>query len=111
MSSLAFGQRLRVSRGGCWQCVPDCRSQLAEVLTFSRWRTAKAGGERGGKSQNKKPRKEGGRREKEKRQQTKETKHTSPKRHERNPSERGGGGGEGRGDRGKKKMHQIVAIQ
>ena len=35
MSSLAFGQRFRVSRGGCWQCVPDCRSHLAEVLTFS----------------------------------------------------------------------------
>ena len=30
-----IGQRFRVSRGGCWQCVPDCRSHLAEVLTFS----------------------------------------------------------------------------
>lgn len=35
MSSQAIGQRFRVSRGGCWQCVPDCRSQLAEALTFS----------------------------------------------------------------------------
>ena len=31
----AIGQRFRVSRGGCWQCVADCRSRLAEVLTFS----------------------------------------------------------------------------
>ena len=35
MSSQAIGQRFRVSRGGCWQCGSDCRSQLAEVLTFS----------------------------------------------------------------------------
>jgi hypothetical protein len=35
MSSQAIGQRLRVSRGGCWQCGSDCRSHLAEVLTFS----------------------------------------------------------------------------
>ena len=35
MSSQAIGQRFMVSRGGCWQCVPDCRSRLAEVLTFS----------------------------------------------------------------------------
>ncbi len=34
MSSQDIGQWFRVSRGGCWQCVPDCRSQLAEVLTF-----------------------------------------------------------------------------
>ena len=31
----AIGQRFRVSRGGFWQCVADCRSRLAEVLTFS----------------------------------------------------------------------------
>ena len=30
----AIGQRFRVSRGGCWQCVADCRSRLAEALTF-----------------------------------------------------------------------------
>jgi len=35
MSLHFIGQRFRVSGGGCWQCVPDCRSQLAEVLTFS----------------------------------------------------------------------------
>ena len=35
MSSQAIGQRFRVSRGGCWQCVPDCRSLLAEAQTFS----------------------------------------------------------------------------
>ena len=35
MSSQAIGQRFMVSRGGCWQCGSDCRSQLAEVLTFS----------------------------------------------------------------------------
>ena len=35
MSSQAIGQRFSVSRGGCWQCVPDCRIRLAEVLTFS----------------------------------------------------------------------------
>ena len=35
MSSQAIGQRFRVSRGGCWQCGSDCRSRLAEVLTFS----------------------------------------------------------------------------
>lgn len=35
MSLHFIGQRFRVSRGGCWQCLPDCRSQLAEVLTFS----------------------------------------------------------------------------
>ena len=35
MSSLAIGQRLRVSRGGCWECGSDCRSHLAEALTFS----------------------------------------------------------------------------
>jgi len=35
MSSQAIGQRFRVSRGGCWQCLPDCRSRLAEDLTFS----------------------------------------------------------------------------
>lgn len=32
MSSRAIGQRFMVSRGGCWQCVPDCRSRLAEAL-------------------------------------------------------------------------------
>ena len=36
MSSQAIGQRFRVSRGGCWQCVPDCRSRLAEALMFFR---------------------------------------------------------------------------
>jgi DNA modification methylase len=32
-----IGQRFRgsVSRGSCWQCVPDCRSRLAEARTFS----------------------------------------------------------------------------
>lgn len=37
MSLHFIGQRFRllVSRGGCWQCVPDCRSRLAEVLTLS----------------------------------------------------------------------------
>ena len=37
MSLHFIGQRFRllVSRGGCWQCVPDCRSHLAEALTFS----------------------------------------------------------------------------
>jgi len=35
MSLHFIGQRFRVSGGGCWQCVPDCRSQLAEVLTLS----------------------------------------------------------------------------
>ena len=35
MSSQAIGQRFRVSRGGCWQCVPDCRCRLAEARTFS----------------------------------------------------------------------------
>ncbi len=35
MSSQAIGQRFRVSRGGCWQCVANCRSRLAEVLTSS----------------------------------------------------------------------------
>ena len=35
MSSQAIGQRFRVSRGGCWQCPPDCRIRWAEVLTFS----------------------------------------------------------------------------
>ena len=35
MISQAIGQQFRVSRGGCWQCTPDCRSRLAEVLTFS----------------------------------------------------------------------------
>ena len=35
MSSQAIGQRFMVSRGGWWQCVADCRSRLAEVLTFS----------------------------------------------------------------------------
>ncbi len=35
MSLHFIGQRFRVSRGGCWQCPPDCRSYLAEVLTFS----------------------------------------------------------------------------
>lgn len=35
MSLHFIGQRFRVSRGGCWQCVPDCRSLLAEALTFS----------------------------------------------------------------------------
>jgi hypothetical protein len=35
MSLHFIGQRLRVSRGGCWQCGSDCRSHLAEVLTFS----------------------------------------------------------------------------
>ena len=35
MSSQAIGQRFSVSRGGCWQCGSDCRSRLAEVLTFS----------------------------------------------------------------------------
>jgi uncharacterized membrane protein len=34
MSSQAIGQRFRVSRGSCWQCGSDCRSQLAEVLSF-----------------------------------------------------------------------------
>ena len=36
MSSQVIGQRFMVSRGGCWQCGSDCRSHLAEVLTFSR---------------------------------------------------------------------------
>ena len=37
MSLHFIGQRFRfrVSRGGCWQCGSDCRSRLAEVLTFS----------------------------------------------------------------------------
>ena len=37
MSLHFIGQRFRFrfSRCGCWQCLPDCRSQLAEVLTFS----------------------------------------------------------------------------
>jgi len=35
MSSQAIGQRFRVSGGGCWQCGSDCRSRLAEALTFS----------------------------------------------------------------------------
>ena len=35
MSSQAIGQRLRVSRGGCWQCGSDCRSRLAEALMLS----------------------------------------------------------------------------
>lgn len=35
MSSQAIGQRFMISRGGCWQCGSDCRSHLAEVLTFS----------------------------------------------------------------------------
>ena len=35
MSSQAIGQRFMVSRGGCWQCVPDCRCLLAEAQTFS----------------------------------------------------------------------------
>ena len=35
MSSQAIGHRFMVSRGGCWQCGSDCRSRLAEVLTFS----------------------------------------------------------------------------
>jgi len=37
MSLHFIGQRFRgsVSRGGCWQCVPDCRSRLAEAQTFS----------------------------------------------------------------------------
>ena len=35
MSSQAIGQRFRVSRGDCWQCFEDCRSQLAEVLTYN----------------------------------------------------------------------------
>jgi len=34
MSLHFIGQRFMVSRGGCWQCLPDCRSRLAEVLTF-----------------------------------------------------------------------------
>lgn len=34
MSLHFIGQRFRVSRGGCWQCGSDCRSRLAEVLTF-----------------------------------------------------------------------------
>ena len=36
MSSQALYQRFMVIRGGCWQCLPDCRSRLAEVLTFSK---------------------------------------------------------------------------
>ena len=48
MSSQAIGQRFMVSGGGCWQCGSDCRSHLAEVLTFSSvayngWCFAKAG--------------------------------------------------------------------
>jgi len=35
MSLHFIGQRFSVSRGGCWQCLPDCRSRLAEALTFS----------------------------------------------------------------------------
>ena len=37
MSLHFIGQRFRFrfSRCGCWQCLPDCRSQLAEALTFS----------------------------------------------------------------------------
>jgi hypothetical protein len=35
MSLHFIGQRFRVSGGGCWQCLPDCRSRLAEDLTFS----------------------------------------------------------------------------
>ena len=35
MSLHFIGQRFMVSGGGCWQCLPDCRSHLAEVLTFS----------------------------------------------------------------------------
>ena len=35
MISQAIGQQFRVSRGSCWQCGSDCRSRLAEVLTFS----------------------------------------------------------------------------
>jgi len=35
MSLHFIGQRFMVSRGGCWQCVSDCRSHWAEVLTFS----------------------------------------------------------------------------
>ena len=37
MSLHFIGQRFRgsVSRGGCWQCVPDCRSRLAEVPLIS----------------------------------------------------------------------------
>ncbi len=34
MSSQAIGQQFSVSRGGCWQCVADCRIRLAEVLTL-----------------------------------------------------------------------------
>ena len=34
MSSQAIGQRFRVSGGGCWQCGSDCRSRLAEALSF-----------------------------------------------------------------------------
>jgi hypothetical protein len=36
MSLHFIGQRFMVSRGGCWRCVADCRSRLAEVLTFSK---------------------------------------------------------------------------
>ena len=35
MSLHFIGQRFSVSRGGCWQCLPDCRSRLAEALTLS----------------------------------------------------------------------------
>ena len=35
MSSQTIGQRFMISRGGCWQCFEDCRSQLAEALRFS----------------------------------------------------------------------------
>jgi hypothetical protein len=36
MSLHFIGQRFRlwVSRGGCWQCGSDCRSRLAEALSF-----------------------------------------------------------------------------
>ena len=30
-----YSQLFRVSRGGCWQCLPDRCSRLAEVLTLS----------------------------------------------------------------------------
>jgi hypothetical protein len=35
MSSQVIGQRFRVSRGGCWQCLPDCRSRLSRGAEVS----------------------------------------------------------------------------
>ena len=35
MSLHFIGQRFRVSRGGCWQCLPDCRSRLSRGAEVS----------------------------------------------------------------------------